>query len=73
MFGPNDGKMLHVFAQANAARMRTHRNFELHRHQNNGEILIHTRKTAAVNLASINVRVVPGGCTGNFSSEPSAC
>jgi hypothetical protein len=32
--------LLHVFAQGNAARIGTHGNIELRRHQNNGEILI---------------------------------
>jgi hypothetical protein len=34
--------------------MRAYRNIELRRHQNNGEILIYVRKTAAINLANIN-------------------
>ena len=49
-----DGKMLHILAQSDAAGVRAHRNAILRSHQNNRQILIHARHPAAIDLADIN-------------------
>ena len=46
--------MLHVLAQADAARMRTHRHAELRGHQQHDEHFVQTAETATVDLTEID-------------------
>src|SRR5206468_11958544 len=47
-------KVLHVFAKAHAAGMRTHGQAEFRGHQDDREILIYSAKAAAINLHEID-------------------
>src|SRR5262245_29204912 len=47
-------EMLHVFAQADAARVRTDGNPELRRHEDDREVLVDAAETAAVDLTEVD-------------------
>ena len=47
-------QMLHVLAQADAAGVRTHRDAELRREQDHGEVLVHAAEAAAVDLTEVD-------------------
>src|SRR5262249_42113956 len=49
-----DGEMLHVLAESDAARVRTDRNAEFRRHQEHGKHFVHAAEATAVDLTKTN-------------------